>query len=84
MADQFDLGRHEALLETMDKKLDGVGVQLDRLNTRVTGIELHLAEQQGEEKSKHRRAAGIGGLAGSAITALAGFVTKVWLAHHGG
>lgn len=69
MNDQFNLGRHEALIERL------VESQTE-LITRITSIEHILAEKRGER----RIALWVASSAGGAIGGLTALLTK--LAHH--
>lgn len=72
MADQFNLGRHEALIERLVRGQD-------EIFNRLGDVENLLAEKKGER----RVTAALWSASGGAIGALVVFVAKAWLTVHG-
>jgi hypothetical protein len=73
MADSFNLGRHEGLIEQLVKGQD-------QIFARLGDVENILAERRGERKAASMLWASTSG----ALGALVVFITKAWLAKHAG
>ncbi len=79
MADAFNLGRHEALIEQLVEGQNKIVDRMDRLDARLGGIETKHAEERGEKRVKHAMLAAAGGVVGSVVT----YLGKLLLAKHG-
>jgi len=47
---EFDLGRHEAMIESLDSRMSGVEHTVTSMDKKLDSVLLHLAEKRGERK----------------------------------
>lgn len=61
---EFDLGRHEAMLDGLDSRMSGVETKVDGVDKKLDSVLQYIAEKRGER----RMLVAIAGLAGAAAS----------------